>query len=190
MQETPYTFTAINQFNCQPNRGSSTDPLLLVNHWLRPDGPPDPAEAAKVNSVATLTARMEQCEQARGRLPNILAVDFFAVGDIVKVVDNFNAAVANVTGTTSAIDQVIQTQRRDPSLSDQDRSDLDQLQRLPFISAQDALALLGPVAHKLTVPQQVKDRQAANKARGPSSSPSPAPSSPSQAPATPSTGHS
>jgi hypothetical protein len=190
MQETPYTFTAINQFNCQPNRGGSTDPLLLVNHWLRPNGPPDPAEAAKVNSVATLTARMEQCEQARGRLPNILAVDFFAVGDIVKVVDNFNAAVANVTGTTSAIDQVIQTQRRDPSLSDQDRSDLDQLQRLPFISAQDALALLGPVAHKLTVPQQVKDRQAANKARGPSSSPSPAPSSPSQAPATPSTGHS
>jgi hypothetical protein len=75
-----------------------------------------------------------------------------------------------VTGTTSAIDQVIQTQRRDPSLSDQDRADLDQLQRLPFISAHDALALLGPVAHKLKVPQQVKDRQAANKARGPSSS--------------------
>ena len=112
MQETPYTFTAINQFNCQPNRGSSTNPLLLVNHWLRPNGPPDPAEAAKVNSVATLTTRMEQCEQDRGRLPNILAVDFFAVGDIVKVVDNFNAAVANVEQNDKpAIDQVIQTQR-------------------------------------------------------------------------------
>jgi hypothetical protein len=195
MQETPYTFTAINQFNCKPNRGYSTNPMLLVNHWLRPNGPPDPAEAADVNSLQTLTARMQQCAEARGRLPNILAVDFFAIGSTVKVVDNYNAAVANVTGTTALVDQLIDTQRSDPKLSDKDRADLDQLKRLPFVSAQDALALLGPVADKLQVPQLVKDLQEANQAFGaPSSSSSPSspssPSSSSQAPTTPSTGRS
>ena len=190
MQETPYTFTAINQFNCQPNRGSSANPLLLVNHWLRPNGPPDPAEAAKVNSVQTLTTRMQQCEQARGRLPNILAVDFFAVGSTVKVVDNFNAAVANITGTVGTVDKYIQTQRSDPSLSDQDRASLDQWKRLPVISAADSRALLGPVANKLVVPQLVKDLQAKIEALGPPNSSSPSPSPSTKGPPTPSSGHS
>jgi hypothetical protein len=190
MQETPYTFTTINQFNCKPNRGSSTNPLLLVNHWLRPNGPPDPAEAAKVNSLQTLTTRMQRCEQARGRLPNILAVDFFAIGSTVKLVDDFNAAVANITSTVGTVDEYIQIHRSDPSLSDEDRANLDQWKRLPFVSAADALALLGPVANKLVVPKLVKDLQAANKALGQPSSSSSSPSSPSQAPATPSTGHS
>jgi hypothetical protein len=197
MQETPYTFTAINQFNCQPNRGASTNPMLLVNHWLRPNGPPDPGEASEVNSSATLTARMQQCENVRRKLPNILAVDFFAIGDTVKVVDNFNAAVASVTGTAGLVDRVIDAQRGDPNLSDQDRADLDQWKRLPFVSAADAQALLGPVAKKLAVPQRVKDLEHALATIGPSAvwtTPSTAPStsspSLSKAPTTPSNGHS
>jgi hypothetical protein len=192
MQETPYTFTAINQFNCRPNRGASTNPMLLVNHWLRPNGPPDPGEASDVNSSATLTARMQQCEKVRRKLPNILAVDFFAIGDTVKVVDNFNAAVANVTGTAGLVDRVIDAQRSDPNLSDQDRADLDQWKRLPFVSAADAQALLGPVAKKLAVPQRVKDLEHALATIGPSAvwtAPSASPS-PSKAPTTPSNGHS
>ena len=127
--------------------------------------------------------------------PQDLAVDFFAIGSTVKVVDNYNAAVANVTGTTALVDQLIDTQRSDPKLSDKDRADLDQLKRLPFVSAQDALALLGPVADKLQVPQLVKDLQEADEAFGaPSSSSSPSTpssrSSSSQAPTSPSTGRS
>ena len=52
--------------------------------------------------LATLTARLRQCEDVRRTLPNVLAVDFFGIGDTVKVVDNFNAAVASVTGTAGA----------------------------------------------------------------------------------------
>jgi hypothetical protein len=197
MQETPYTFTAVNQFNCRPNRGASTNPMLLVNHWLRPNGPPDPGEASDVNSLATLTARMQKCEDVRRMLPNILAVDFFAIGDTVKVVDNFNAAVANVTGAAGLADRLIEAQRSDPNLSDQDRADLDQEKRLPFVSAADAQALLGPVAKKLPVPEIVKVLAHALATIGPSAvwtTPSTAPStsspSPSKAPTTPSNGHS
>jgi hypothetical protein len=171
--------------------------MLLVNHWLRPNGPPDPGEASEVNSLATLTARMQQCEDVRRMLPNILAVDFFAIGDTVKVVDNFNAAVANVTGAAGLADRLIEAQRSDPNLSDQDRADLDQEKRLPFVSAADAQALLGPVAKKLPVPEIVKVLAHALATIGPSAvwtTPSTAPStsapSPSQAPTTPSNGHS
>jgi hypothetical protein len=185
MQETPYTFTAINQFNCQPNRGASKNPMLLVNHWLRPNGPPDPEEASQVNSLQTLTNRMTQCIDARRRLPNILAVDFFLIGDTVKVVDNFNAAVAQVTGTTAFWDQLVQQQRDDPALSDKDRADLDQLKRVPLLTPEQAKGLLGPLVNTLQTPELVKDLQAANEAFGPPTStptPSSGPTSPSSRP--------
>ena len=61
LQETPFTFTSTSQFNCNPNRGAADNPLLLVNHWLRPDGPPDPGAAATVNSAATENKRLQEC---------------------------------------------------------------------------------------------------------------------------------
>ena len=36
------------QFNCKPNRGGDDKSFFIVNHWLRPNGPPDPVEAGKV----------------------------------------------------------------------------------------------------------------------------------------------
>jgi hypothetical protein len=41
-QETPYNFPDAAAFNCQPNRGPSAAPLLLVNHWVS-QSPPDPS---------------------------------------------------------------------------------------------------------------------------------------------------
>ena len=50
--------------------------MFLINHWLRPDGPPDPVEAGHVNSRKVLLDRFRTCarepraapERARGRL--------------------------------------------------------------------------------------------------------------------------
>ena len=191
MQETPNTFTAINKFNCRPT-GAPHDPDAARQPLAPTERPARSGEASQVNSAATLTARLRQCEDVRRTLPNVLAVDFFAIGDTAKVVDNFNAAVASVTGTASLVDQVIDAQRGDPNLSDQDRADLDQWKRLPFVSAADAQALLGPVAKKLAVPQRVKDLEHALATIGPSAvwtAPSTSPS-PSKAPTTPANGHS
>ncbi len=68
-QETPFTFQAISQFNCKPNRGGTDKPFFVVNHWLRPDGPPDPVEAGKVNSEKVLTARLRECIAQRKEIP-------------------------------------------------------------------------------------------------------------------------
>ena len=68
-EETPFTFTAIADFNCKPNRGGTGKDFFILNHWLRPDGPPDPVAAGTVNSQKTLTHRLQQCITERQQRP-------------------------------------------------------------------------------------------------------------------------
>ena len=68
-EETPFTFTAIDDFNCNPNRGGTGKDFFILNHWLRPDGPPDPVAAGSVNSQKTLTRRLQQCITAATARP-------------------------------------------------------------------------------------------------------------------------
>ena len=148
-QETPYTFTSPNEFNCKPNRGGTNKPLLLINHWLRPDGPPDPAEANRVNSRKVLTKRFEQCVNERKKLPNAIAVDFTEIGDFHATMNRFNAAVAKVTGVTASVNRVVAHHRARADITQAQLAELRGLRRLPRISEAEAEALLGPVADQL-----------------------------------------
>jgi hypothetical protein len=67
--------------------------MLLVNHWLNIN-PPSPADAVKVNASDTLAARAQDCEKVRHHRPNIIAVDFYATGDLVGTVDRLNGVTA------------------------------------------------------------------------------------------------
>ena len=89
LQETPYTFTAPREFSCALGRGDATNPLFLVNHWISVD-PPSRTVAADANARDVLLARGEACRSERGHVPNIIAVDFFADGDLFDVVDVLN----------------------------------------------------------------------------------------------------
>lgn len=93
LQETPYTFHTPDAFSCRPNRGTRDNPLLLMNHWIETTPAPRPSNAALVNTEAMLVARARECRRVRGKLPNILAVDFAATGDVVRA-----AAVLNGGG--------------------------------------------------------------------------------------------
>jgi hypothetical protein len=90
IQETPYTFHTLQDFSCRPNRGGATAPLFQVNHWIETTPTPRPSNAAIVNAHDFLLARARQCQQERGRLPNILAVDFAMTGDVVAVAAELN----------------------------------------------------------------------------------------------------
>lgn len=151
-EETPFDFQQIDEFNCLPNRGGTGKPLMLVNHWLRPDGPPDPAKAAKVNSQATLTRRLQQCLFDRGRIPNVLAVDFTAIGDLYETVNRLNAAIAKVTGLTAYETDLL---ARSDEFSEEEKREITGFHRLPKISDAKALAFLGPGAALLVQPQEV-----------------------------------
>ena len=88
-QETQFSFTNKNQFNCQPNRGRPDAPLFLINHWITVS-PPNPGEEAVVNSRAVLDKRIQQCLRERGLAPNILQVQFAERGDLMSVVKSLN----------------------------------------------------------------------------------------------------
>ena len=149
-QESPYTFTSTSQFNCNPNRGGKDKAFFILNHWLRPNGPPDPVAAAKVNSQKVLTARMQDCIAKRGQLPNTLAVDFTSQGDLQKTVRRYNAAVARQSGVTAIVDETVRQLRESGLETD---NQLNALRRLPKISEKEARKLLGPLADSMTTPR-------------------------------------
>lgn len=103
VMETPYDFlndpalltdpSKLNE-SCRPNRGQEGSPLFLMNHWITTGVTPDINKMAIVNTRDALVARARACEARRGKLPNILAVDFFGTGDLLGATRELNGVVA------------------------------------------------------------------------------------------------
>jgi hypothetical protein len=93
-QETPYTFHDTTEFSNRPNRGGTSGSLLLMNHWIESTPMPKPSNAAIVNAAPFLMRRIRSFQRQRGRLPNLVAVDFYGVGDLIDVVRDLNARPA------------------------------------------------------------------------------------------------
>jgi hypothetical protein len=91
MQETPYHFESPDEFSCAPNRGGTAGSLFQINHWIDTTPAPKPSNAEIVNARAFLLARARRCQKERGRLPNLLAVDFAMSGDVVGAAAELNA---------------------------------------------------------------------------------------------------
>ena len=89
-QETPYTFHTTAEMSCRANRGGDKSALFLVNHWIETTPTPRPSNAAVVNAYDFLLARARRCQRERRRLPNVIAVDFYATGDLFRVVRTLN----------------------------------------------------------------------------------------------------
>ena len=61
-----------------------------MNHWIDTTPTPKPSNAAIVNAYDFLLARAEKCEAERNHIPNIIAVDFYRTGDLLRVVNKLN----------------------------------------------------------------------------------------------------
>jgi hypothetical protein len=90
IQETPYTFHAPEEFSCRANRGGTAGSLFQINHWIETTPAPRPSNAELVNARDFLLSRARQCQRERGRLPNILAVDFYRSGGLFETVGELN----------------------------------------------------------------------------------------------------
>jgi hypothetical protein len=94
VQETPYEFKTIRELeareSCRPNEGTTTNPLLLLNHWVDTSPYFLPRNARRVNAYEALLRRARQCMGVRKRFPNLVAVDFFEEGDVVRVAKTLN----------------------------------------------------------------------------------------------------
>jgi len=89
LQETALTVAAASDLGCAPGRGGVDGPLFLMNHWVA-ERPPVLSRALEVNTLDVITDRSRECTEQRGRVPNIVAVDFYDVGDLFEAVDRLN----------------------------------------------------------------------------------------------------
>jgi len=90
IQETPYTFRKLEDFSCRPNRGGTDGSLFLINHWIETTPAPRASNAAIVNAYDFLLQRAQGCQRERRHTPNIISVDFYSVGDLIRVTNTLN----------------------------------------------------------------------------------------------------
>ena len=97
--ETPYdsmgvaglmNFTA----TCQITRGDHRNAFFMSNHFAGDEYQlPSYDIAVEVNKAENLQARLDACYEIVGRRVNLLAVDFWSVGDVLSVVTAYNEAL-------------------------------------------------------------------------------------------------
>ena len=97
-QETPYSFKTQEDFSCKPNRGGTAGSLFQINHWLETTPAPRPTNAEIVNAYDFLLGRARACQNARKHVPNVIAVDFYDIGDVVGVARTLNGEDAVQAG--------------------------------------------------------------------------------------------
>ena len=85
-QETPFSFSNVDEFSCAPNRGEPDSPLFVINHFITLARPSNQT----INDLDVLLSRVEQCRDERGLHPNLISVDFVSEGDVMEVVDRLN----------------------------------------------------------------------------------------------------
>jgi hypothetical protein len=95
LQDTPFTFAKPDDFTCAANRGTASAPMFQINHWITTDRPPDVNVARQVNSYDVLMSRVRQCETERNKFPNIVGVNFYDQGDVLRVVDELNGVTVD-----------------------------------------------------------------------------------------------
>jgi len=104
--DTPYDSTDKGDLEqrCVVNRGSATNPLFLLNHFVRKQAIATREEAVTVNYNPFLLAHTRQCAQKLGKVPNFVAIDYWSHSDLFEAVSMLNApGGANVSaGNVSA----------------------------------------------------------------------------------------
>jgi hypothetical protein len=94
------------------NRGSRSNGLFLLNHWVnnRLDFPSE-EQAAEVNRLEALYPRVLGCIQESRRIPNFIAVDYYEHGDLFPVLDLLNGVSADPEIAVRAVESLSQLDR-------------------------------------------------------------------------------
>lgn len=86
-----YDIQDANQFDCEYDRGDPDGYFYQLNHFIT-ILTPQPNAAEQINQFDFLYNRALECWQENNRKPNFLMIDFYASGEVVRVVDSLNLA--------------------------------------------------------------------------------------------------
>ena len=96
--ETPFTFLRPSDFTCADNRGDPGNDLFILNHFItRNTGAPQYAQL--VNHDFLLSRRARDCWAYQGRIPNFVTVDFYEIGNVVRITNLLNYLWGQTGGT-------------------------------------------------------------------------------------------
>jgi len=70
-----------------------------MNHWIETTPTPLPSNAEEVNAYDVLLARATACRKQRRMIPNLVVVDFYRSGDLIRVVDALNGVEQPQSGS-------------------------------------------------------------------------------------------
>ncbi len=87
--ETHYSFATPADLSCTPNRGSTSNSLFILNHFLTQVFG-SPQLASQINFNPLFIDRARSCGEQNAALPNFVTVDFYDIGDGLRVVDELN----------------------------------------------------------------------------------------------------
>jgi len=80
--------------SCAITRGSPDNAFFLLNHFVLGFLFPDSADAEEVNQYDVLESRTTECSSfVGGKLPNLIAVDFWSVGEVLRFVQEQNGTL-------------------------------------------------------------------------------------------------
>ncbi len=84
-----YAAQKMSDFDCEWFRGNPNGDLYLFNHFIT-NLTPQRDSAASINTYARLKGRIDECIAYHGRKPNLIHVDFYNLGDCLRVADELN----------------------------------------------------------------------------------------------------
>ena len=91
--DTPIRSVLRSPESCGPGRGAPESPLLLMNHWVD-RFPPSPSANRRISDRESLLSRVRSCRRRRAAMPNLIAVDFYGSGALLRVARELNRAPA------------------------------------------------------------------------------------------------
>jgi len=89
--ETHWSVEYIEDFTCDDNRGSTSNDLFILNHFLTRGATAKKTLANEANHNPFFVERALQCESESGKFPNFITVDYYDIGDAMSVVNTLNA---------------------------------------------------------------------------------------------------
>ena len=87
--ETPYSYTSIDQFTCEFNRGRPENSLYILNQFITVALFRRTANES-ANQFDNLMHRAHQCFEEKQKIPNFLTVDFYSTGDLLIAARKLN----------------------------------------------------------------------------------------------------
>ena len=91
--DTKYRYTSTQQFDCATNRGSRSNSLFLMNHWLSSaEGLPQLSSASTANDLSVLSGRVQSCYTDSGRYPTFIGVDGYDQGALLTLIQSLNGS--------------------------------------------------------------------------------------------------